>query len=111
MMNRLHHVAIATKKYDWYVEVFSNLFEMEKEKSVNIEGKRKIWFKQGIQINEVVDSSQLNGKLDHIALMVSNIEKLVGDAKSYGIQKMEQSGYWLQFPDGLSIECFERKEG
>lgn len=43
---------------------------MEKEKSVNIEGKRKIWFKQGIQINEVVDSSQLNGKLDHIALMV-----------------------------------------
>ncbi|WP_162011978.1 hypothetical protein [Streptococcus sp. S784/96/1] len=86
MMNRLHHVAIATKKYDWYVEVFSNLFEMEKEKSVNIEGKRKIWFKQGIQINEVVDSSQLNGK-------------------------MEQSGYWLQFPDGLSIECFERKEG
>ena len=51
-MLTLHHVAIATKEFEKYVELFEKM-GMSVRRTVGEKPKRQIWFHEGIQINEL----------------------------------------------------------
>ena len=53
MAGFLQHVAINTTRFEESVRFFEYLFEMEATRMMGDAPNRKIWFRQGIQVNEV----------------------------------------------------------
>ncbi|MGT2742824.1 VOC family protein [Streptococcus plurextorum] len=108
MFVSLNHVAIATTHYDWYVDLCRTLFLMNEVKSIGDKGRRKCWFKEGIQINEVIGDLGGTGRLDHLALSISDEKDILSKITKYGVEQLDKEGCWLRLPDGLLIECLEK---
>lgn len=101
-MNRLHHVAIKTNNVEWYVDFFKEVLGMNIKKKTDVSGERKIWFHEGIQINEVALENIERESVDHIAVSTDEMEKVIKKSVQYGCIQLKEN--WVQLPDGLKIE-------
>lgn len=105
MKNSIHHVAISTNNYDSYVSLFTEVFEMTARKSDGEAPARRIWFHEGIQINEAASASEPGKLVDHIAIGTDCMDEVIARAIAHGCTQIKSN--WIQLPDGLKIELME----
>lgn len=101
MKTNIHHVAITVSEFDQYAELFKQVFEMQVEKKSGQKPNRKIWFRQGIQLNECSSPSPL---FDHIGISAGNQEELLTRAQKYGCTPLPEGSNWFALPNGIRVE-------
>lgn len=104
-MCKLHHVAIATTKFEEYKELFEDLgMTIERE---NRQGpSRQLWFYEGIQLKEVT-SIKSGTNVDHIALATKNVEETVKIALSHGCRLDSRGNNWFILSNGTEVELMK----
>ena len=106
MAGQVHHVAVNSVNFEETVHFFQELFDMEVQKAAGEAPERKLWFRQGIQVNEVPGIGPGGGVYDHIGIQVSNRERTLAKALSMGCGAIEGK-YWFTAPEGFVIELME----
>lgn len=61
MKPHLHHAALNVADLDWYAAFFQETFAMEVRRTSGEAPARKIWFSEGIQLNECPDAAAAGG--------------------------------------------------
>lgn len=103
MYARIHHTAIKVKNLEWYIHFFTEVFGMEIERTAGASPERKVWFKEGIQLNEEMDFGE-DGVMDHIGIETDSMERILEKSKEYGCSSLPNGENWFQTPDGIRIE-------
>lgn len=103
----LDHVAINSQNFEESVRFFKEVFHMTVSREAGSKPIRQAWFHEGIQINESIDLHSENALYHHIALRVSDKERVVESAKIYGCSLIEGKNGWLLTGDGIVIELME----
>lgn len=109
MKAHLHHVALNVTDFTWYENFFTTLFEMtiSRTAGTDAEGNRKVWFTEGIQLNEVPMCSSPQSDLptvDHISLAVDNISLTIACALECGCSRLPEGEHWFALPNGVKVE-------
>lgn len=104
MAAKIHHIAINVSEFEKYVRFFEDVFDMTPEKYSDAQNHRKIWFEQGIQINENADAAITGSQYDHIGLYVDNQEKVMEKAIAFGCIPLPEGSNWFKLPNGIRIE-------
>ncbi len=100
----LHHACIAVKEFDKYVELFEELFNMTVNRTQGEAPKRKLWFNENVQINEL-EKDEVNGtSIDHIAIGVDDVKATVCDALEHGCTPLPNGAHWIALPNGIKLE-------
>lgn len=106
MSGQVHHVAVNSANFEKTVQFFQELFDMEVLKANGEAPNRKLWFRQGIQVNEVSGIVPGGGVYDHIGIQVSNREQTLAKALSMGCSAIDGK-HWFTAPDHIVIELME----
>lgn len=101
---RIHHACVATKDFDWYYNFFTNVFGMTVQKTRGEAPKRMIWFNEGIQLNELVDTEIIGTGCDHISLGVDDPVGAANLAIANGCRAVEGKAHWFEMPNGMRFE-------
>ncbi len=100
----LHHACITVKEFDKYVELFEELFNMTVNRTQGEAPKRKLWFNENVQINEL-ENDEVNGtSIDHIAIGVDDVKATVCDALEHGCTPLPNGAHWIALPNGVKLE-------
>ncbi|HIT73153.1 MAG TPA: VOC family protein [Candidatus Fimicola cottocaccae] len=104
MKNYLDHCALNVKDFDWNLNFFKNVFDMTIKKTLGDIPNRKIWFNEGIQLNECLKSENSICKYDHIGICVEDVDSIISKALSEGCRNIEGKENWIILPEGIVIE-------
>lgn len=104
MKTYIHHVALNVSDLPWYQALFQEVFEMTVRKCEGQVPNRKVWFCEGIQLNEVEEPILSGQRYDHIALTVCDVEKFKVEACQRGCKKLPDQANWILLPNGVTIE-------
>ena len=107
MANTLHHVAVRSANFDQTVRFFQEVFQMEISRTRGDAPKRMLWFKEGIQINEVTQVEMAGGVCDHIGIHVDNKQEILQQVGAYGCKILPEKPHWFLTPDGIMLELME----
>lgn len=107
MTAQLHHVALNTAHFEESVRFFEMLFEMEVSRTAGEKPSRMLWFRQGIQINEVIDSNSTGNRYDHVGIQVPDWQATRRRAAEMGCIPVEGKPHWFVTPEGVVIELKE----
>ena len=106
-MARLDHVCIETSDYEEYCAFFIAVFSMNVEKTKGNIPSRIMWFKEGIQINEVEKSKEKkdgSGAVGHLCIKVEDVEEIYHKSMKRGCTGVEGKTNWVILPNGVKIE-------
>lgn len=104
MKANLHHFALSVQDFDWYVDFFTSAFEMTVRKTAGEAPARKLWFHEGIQINETTEATEAGSACDHFSLGVADIEAAVADCIAKGCAPASNGSNWIVLPNGVKLE-------
>ncbi len=104
MIAELHHIAFSVQEFDWYVDFFQTVFDMTVRKTAGEKPSRKLWFHQGIQINETTVPTENGSNYDHFSLAVDDIEEAVKLCLEKGCRKAPNGDNWVIFPNNVMLE-------
>ena len=105
MAGKLHHMAVNAANFEATVKFFQELFDMEVLKTNGGAPNRKLWFKQGIQVNEVTEVVPDGNVYDHIGIWVDDRERTLAKAHAMGCKAMGgKPAHWFLTPEGIVIE-------
>lgn len=104
MICQLHHIALNIDNLEWYISFFQKIFHMEIRKMIGVAPNRKVWFIEGVQLNECFDLPPGCGIYDHIAFAVPNIKETVEAALQIGCTSLPNKKHWFALPNGIMIE-------
>lgn len=104
MTCQLHHVAVNTRNFEQTVRFFKELFAMEVIQEKGHSPNRKLWFREGIQINEDQTALTEGDRYDHIGIQVDNWEQLRRRAEEMGCAPVPGKPHWFVTPDKIVIE-------
>lgn len=107
MKAQISHVAINVKDFEWHVRFFQDVFGMTIARMDGDRPDRKVWFEQGIQVNETEDASleQAPGCADHIGIHTDDVEAVLRKSREYGCTSVPGKGeHWFQLPNGVKFE-------
>ena len=108
MKGKLHHAAVNSAHFEETVKFFETLFEMEISSTRGEAPHRKLWFREGIQVNEVPQVSAGGNVFDHIGIQVPSREEAISNALALGCVPIEGKGaHWLLTPDNIILELSE----
>lgn len=110
MCAQLHHVAINVQDFEWNLHLFQKLFHMKIKKTAGEKPNRKVWFYQGIQINECSSLSPDSSNYDHIAISVNNISETVTQALKMNCTPLSNGNNWFLLPEGTKIELIKKTD-
>ncbi len=100
----MDHVAINVNDLEWNISFFSEVFGMEIVKEgIADNKKRQVWLSGGIQLVET-DEEMSQGVLNHICLVVKDMDGTMEKAEKYGVHHLEKGYNWIVLPTGLCIE-------
>lgn len=102
MKYTLHHIALSVDRLDWYLDFFTKVFEMTVRKTAGEAPERKIWFHEGIQLNEAPGTPAAGTFYDHIAISAEDKKAVIARAEEFGCRLIQEN--WITLPDGLTIE-------
>ncbi|WP_153108869.1 VOC family protein [Propionivibrio limicola] len=101
----VEHVAIRVRDIDWHIRFFRDVLGMTvKEVHGSEEAPIRAWTIGGMQFNLDQDFQRPDGLLDHIGLMVEDLEAVLREAQGWGIKEGPMGRNWLQLPEGLMLE-------
>ncbi len=106
----LEHMAIKVADIEWHIQFFQDVFEMPVRMSLGEAPHRKVWLHAGIQLNEEVDFKNVEGRGDHMGIMVENVEATLEKAYQLGVKELPQGHNWIQLKSGLCIEVIQGKK-
>ena len=105
MAGKLHHTAVNAVNFEETVKFFQELFDMEVLKTNGEAPHRKLWFRQGIQVNEVTEVVPDGNVYDHIGIRVDDRERTLAKARAMGCKAMDgKPAHWFLTPEGIVIE-------
>ena len=105
MAGKLHHMAVNAANFEATVQFFQELFDMEVLKTNGEAPNRKLWFKQGIQVNEASEAGAAGNVYDHIGIWVDDRERTLAKAHAMGCRAMDgKPAHWFLTPEGIVIE-------
>lgn len=104
MQTRIDHVAVVVRDFEWTVNFFKEVFGMEIEKADEDASIRKVWFREGIQVNESDRDILYGGILDHIGIRTDSKEEICLKCEKYGCKRFSGKDNWIQMPQGIIIE-------
>lgn len=107
MRAQIHHAALNVDPLDWYVSFFETVFGMEVRKTAGKAPHRKVWFHQGIQLNECAAGSGQAGPCDHVSIAVEDVEDTVKAALAQGCTPLPNGANWFVLPNGFPLELME----
>ena len=108
MKGKLHHAAVNSAHFEETVKFFETLFEMEVSSTRGEAPHRKLWFREGIQVNEVPQVAAGGNVFDHIGIQVPDREKAISKALALGCSPVEGKGaHWLLAPGDIVLELSE----
>jgi len=104
----LEHTAIFVKDMDWHIKFFEAVFGMGiRTKTMNGDQVAQVWLYGGIQLTVKPDYDMLDGYMNHLGIMVDDLDKAVGEAYKYGVTEMPQGRNWVRTPEGCGIEIMQ----
>lgn len=75
------------------------------QKAASVSPHRKIWFNEGIQLNEVLYlPAQSHSFCDHIAIAVDNMEEIISSSVQMGCKTLPDKSGWIVLPNNTVIE-------
>ena len=105
MAGQVHHVAVNSVNFEETVHFFQELFDMEVQRAAGEAPERKLWFRQGIQVNEVSEAGAAGNIYDHIGIWVDDRERALAKAHAMGCKAMDgKPAHWFLTPEGIVIE-------
>ncbi|MDO4478101.1 MAG: VOC family protein [Lachnospiraceae bacterium] len=107
MTSRLHHAALNVVELDWYTDFFKTVFGMSVRKTAGSAPARKIWFEEGIQLNECAgnaDNADGSSAYDHLAIAVEDKDVLIREALAHDCTRGQEGPNWIYLPNGVKIE-------
>ena len=105
MAGKLHHMAVNTANFETTVRFFEELFDMEVLKTNGEAPNRKLWFKQGIQVNEAGQMIPGGNVYDHIGIWVDDRQQTLAKAHAMGCMPIDgKPAHWFLTPDNIVIE-------
>lgn len=104
MKTQIHHSALNVKDFNWYVSFFEDVFEMSIRQTRGAVPNRKLWFHQGIQLNECPNNTTAGTLYDHIGISTDNPEEVLSRALKKGCVQIPDKPRWFRLPDGIVIE-------
>ncbi|MDO4467138.1 MAG: VOC family protein [Bacillota bacterium] len=100
----LEHMAFKVNDLDWCVKFFQEVFDMPIRLSLGEKPNRKIWLHAGIQLNEDLSFTNVEGRCDHFALMTTEYDEVLKKCLEWGCVQTETGENWLRMPNGMIIE-------
>ncbi len=110
MKSQLHHVALNVPDIQWYTSFFQRIFGMKIRKTSGRSPDRKVWFFEGIQLNECLNIPAAGAACDHISISVTDIAETMGAALKAGCMPVTNGEHWFALPDGMMIELMQAAE-
>lgn len=109
MKSQLHHVALNVQDIKWYTSFFQEIFGMEIRKTTGSAPSRKLWFTEGIQLNECQEMPVIGGAYDHVSIAVPDVAETVRAALKAGCTPLPNGAHWFALPNGTMVElmCME----
>ena len=108
MSGHLHHMAVNSQNFEETVAFFQNLFQMETARTRGDAPHRMLWFREGIQVNEVTEALPGGNRYDHIGIGVTDRAKVIEKALAMGCKSVPGKGeHWLSTPEGYVLELME----
>ena len=104
MKSQLHHVALNVSDLDWYTHFFQEVFGMGIRKTTGTALERKLWFNEGIQLNESPGAPPAGGACDHISIAVPDIPETKEAALKAGCTPLPGKAHWFILPNGVMVE-------
>lgn len=123
MNTKIDHAAMNVNEFEWHVRFFQDVFGMTIEKSQGEKPDRKVWFAQGIQLNEIeetatedtVTENEPGGSVsagksascwaDHIGIRTDDMEGVLNRSREFGCTPVSGKGKnWFQMPGGAIFE-------
>lgn len=104
MHAKIDHVAIKVYNLEESIRFFQEVFEMSIEKTAGIRPMRKVWFHEGIQLNEVNESILEDGIMDHIGIYCDRKDLILERSQKFGCTALPNGNNWFRTPTGISIE-------
>ena len=104
----VEHVAVRVKDIDWHIRFFREVLGMALREVIGPEGApEKAWTVGGMQFNVDPDFKGPEGRLDHLGIMVEDLEEALRESKGWGVKELPQGRNWIQLPDGLALELIQ----
>ncbi len=104
MKSQLHHAALNVQDIKWYTAFFQEVFGMEIRKTAGAAPAQKIWFVEGIQLNECRETPVVGGAYDHISIAVPDVAGTVDAALKAGCTPLPNGAHWFALPNGVKVE-------
>ncbi|HBK02964.1 MAG TPA: hypothetical protein DDY87_00845 [Clostridiales bacterium] len=105
MSGQLHHMAVNSQNFEETVAFFQTLFQMEIARTRGDAPHRMLWFREGIQVNEVTEVLPGGSRYDHIGIGVADREQVMEKALAMGCKPVPgKEAHWLSTPDGYVLE-------
>ena len=106
----LEHVAVKVKDIDWHLRFFREVLGMTVREVAGPANKpEKAWTIGGMQFNVDPEFNGPEGRMDHLGIMVENLEEVLLEAKKWGAREAPQGRNWLVLPDGLELELMQAR--
>jgi catechol 2,3-dioxygenase-like lactoylglutathione lyase family enzyme len=104
----VEHAAIRVKDIDWHIRFFRDVLGMTARKITGPEGKpEKVWTIGGMQFNGDPDFNGPEGRMDHLGIMVENLDQVLAAASQWGVRELPMGRNWIVLPDGLVLELMQ----
>lgn len=106
----VEHVAIRVKDIHWHIRFFKEVLGMTlKEVHGTEEDPIRAWTVGGMQFNLDPEFVRANGLLEHIGLMVEDLEEVLAEAKKWNLSTLPMGPNWLVLPEGVVLELNQAK--
>lgn len=113
MAGYLHHTALNVADYEEKIRFFTTVFGMSAVREEGEKPHRKIWFGEGIQLNEI--SAEEEGTLasglqrtDHLGFQVDSVEETLKKAEEFGMERIPGKAHWFRLGETLVFELKEK---
>ena len=104
MKSRIHHAALNVADLDWYRAFFEQVFDMTIERVAGEPPSRKIWFLEGIQLDETAEAADVGNIVGHVSIGVEDIPGTVERAVGMGCTRLPNGAHWFALPNGVKME-------
>ena len=101
------HTGVRVKDINGMIKLIEDLlgFHVSKKKGDG-EIPSAVWFEEGLQLVHDPDFRGPEGRLHHLAILVSDRDVMAQECKRRGFSEVRP--YWYALPDGLVLEFLAR---
>ncbi len=107
----IDHISIDVADMEKYIRFFETVFGMKVSRvQGSAEAPESVWLDGGIQLLHVEEPSMENGRFQHLAFQVMDVDSVLEKASHYGAVPVPgKAHHWFMLPDGIRFELKVKK--